>query len=287
MVIAIGFSIQKIFRWELRPLAELALYVLTPALIFKSMYYTSIEAQQMIKIVTHVVILTLTLIVVIIILVRLCNYPRSLERALILGGAFKNTGNYGLPIVQFAFGTDALAIATLFFVAEIFLMYTLGVFVAAGGVDQWKEALVRVLKMPPLYAMIAAWIFRQGSIEFPAYAWQGVELLAAAAIPTMLISLGAQLAVTKFTNITVPLILGSGVRLLVSPLIAFGLAVLLAVDNLTLAVLVLQSATPAGVVTTLFAIEYDAEPELVAMITVITTVMSFLTISILIGLLNA
>jgi predicted permease len=288
LVIAIGFTIQKIYSWELRPLAELALYVLTPALIFKSMYFTSIEVQQIIKIAVHVAILTLILIVLIIILARIFKYPRGMERALILGGSFKNTGNYGLPIVQFAFGAEALAVATAFFVSEIFLMYTLGVFIAAGGTDQWKEALVRVLKMPPIYAIIAAWLLRYGNIEIPAYAWQGLDLLAAAAIPVMLLSLGAQLAAAKVTKITGVIMLGSGIRLLVSPIIAFGLAILMAFDNLTLAVLVLQAATPAGVVTTLFAIEYDTEPELVAMITVITTVMSFFTISILIGyLLNA
>jgi hypothetical protein len=71
---------------------------------------------------------------------------------------------------------------------------------------------------------------------------------------------------------------------LLSPAIAAGLAVVMGLDKLTLAVLVVLSATPSAVVTTLFAVEYDTLPELVAMITVFTTVLSFLTVTVLLSL---
>jgi hypothetical protein len=283
-VISVGLLAEKAFHWNLRSLAELALYVLTPALIFRSIYHASLGIEHMTRVAVHALLLAVVLTVSIELAARLLHQPQDIKRAVILGSTFKNTGNYGLPVIQFAFGDYALAIATPFFVTEIFLMYTLGVFVAARGKAEWRGALGRVFKMPPLYAMVAALILRWAGPELPVFAWQAVDLLAGAAIPVMLLSLGAQLANSRLSGFSWPVVQGTGIRLLLSPAIAAGLAVLMGLDKLTLAVLVVQSATPSAVVTTLFAVEYDTLPELVAMITVFTTVISFLTVTVLLSL---
>lgn len=285
IVISVGLLAEKSFHWNLRSLAELALYVLTPALIFRSIYHASLGIQHMTRVAVHALLLAVVLTASIELAARLLHQPQDIKRAVILGSTFKNTGNYGLSIIQFAFGDYALAIATPFFVTEIFLMYTLGVFVAARGKAEWRVALGRVFKMPPLYAMVAALILRWAGSELPAFAWQAVDLLAGAAIPVMLLSLGAQLANSRLSSgISWPVVQGTGIRLLLSPAIAAGLAVVMGLDKLTLAVLVVLSATPSAVVTTLFAVEYDTLPELVAMITVFTTALSFLTVTVMLSL---
>lgn len=283
LVVATGFIAQRIFAWDLAPLAELALYVLVPALIFKSLYYTTLNWEQLVIIIGHALILALILTLISIATARLMGYTKDVERAIVLGGTFKNTGNYGLSVLQFALGTQAVAIGTPFFVTEIFLMYTLGVFIAAGGQSDWRKTALTVAKMPPLYAMLLAGIIRKINFQFPDFMWQAVDLVAAAAIPVMLLSLGAQLARSKVTSISGPVAFGTVIRLIISPLIAFGLAYIMRVDPYITLALTLMAATPSGVVTTLFAIDYDTAPELVAMMTVTTTVLSFVTISLFLG----
>lgn len=281
LVITVGFIAEKVFCWNLRSLAELALYVLTPTLIFRSLYHASLGLEQMALVVLHALLLAALITLLIELLAHLFHQPQDVKRAVILGATFKNTGNYGLPVIRFAFGEQALAIATPFFVTEIFLMYTLGVYVAARGRADWREALSNVAKMPPLYALVAAILLRWGRLELPPFAWQAVDLLAGAAIPVMLISLGAQLARSRITHISWPVWTGSFIRLIVSPAIAAALALLLRLDSLSLAVLVVLSATPAAVVTTLFAVQYDTAPELTAMINILTTLLSFFTVSVI------
>lgn len=283
LVVSIGFLAQRIFKWDLAPLAEAALYVLVPALIFQSLYQTNLNLRQLTVIVTHALLLATMLTVVAIALSRLIGYPGEMERALVLGSSFKNTGNYGLSVLQFALGSQAVAVGTPFFVTEIFLMYTLGVFIAAGGQNNWRKTTLTIAKMPPLYAMLAAGLFRRLEVQPPHFLWQAVGLLAAAAIPVMLLSLGAQLAGSKVTGISGPVVLGTAIRLLLSPLLAYGLASLMGVDPFITLALTLMAATPSGVVTTLFAIEYNTAPELVAMMTVTSTALSFITISLLLG----
>lgn len=285
LVAGTGYVAQRVFRWDLAPLAELSLYVLVPALIFQSLYHTTLNWEQLAVIITHALVLAGLLTLLITGLSRLIGYSNETERALVLGGTFKNTGNYGLSMLQFALGSQAVAVGTPFFVTEIFLMYTLGVFIAAGGQNNWRRTLPVVAKMPPLYAMLAAGLFRQLELQLPEFIWKAVDLVAAAAIPVMLLSLGAQLAKSKVTRITGPVAIGTAVRLLLSPALAYGLALLMGADPFITLALTLMAATPSGVVTTLFAIEHNTAPELVAMVTVTTTVLSFITISMLIGLL--
>src|SRR5262245_62381289 len=46
---------------------------------------------------------------------------------------FSNGGNYGLPVVSFAFGDEALSYGTVFFLTGSVLTNTIGAFLAAAG----------------------------------------------------------------------------------------------------------------------------------------------------------
>mgnify|MGYP003346493268 CR=1 FL=1 len=69
---------------------------------------------------------------------------------------FSNSGNYALPVVLFAFGNEALAFASVYFVSSAILVYTVGVFVAASGQSSLPMALRRVLHVPAVWATVAA-----------------------------------------------------------------------------------------------------------------------------------
>ena len=94
------------------------------------------------------------------VLARLVAIPLGLDRAgraaFLLVVVFSNSGNFGLPVVLFAFGREALTFATVYFVIAAVLSYTVGVFLAASGHRSVMEALRGITRVPTVYAVIAA-----------------------------------------------------------------------------------------------------------------------------------
>jgi len=74
--------------------------------------------------------------------------------------------------------------------------------------------------------------------------------------------------------------------LLISPLLALGAAHLLALSGPALQASVVQASMPTAVVTTIIALEYDAEPAFVTSVVVATTALSPFTLTLLIAYLQ-
>ena len=90
---------------------------------------------------------------------KLLRLERTSLTAVVLTSLFANNGNYGLPLIAFAFGQEALAYASIYFVTNSLLLYTVGVLIASLGHLRLKEALLGLLKVPAIYAILLAVIF--------------------------------------------------------------------------------------------------------------------------------
>jgi len=94
--------------------------------------------------------------------------------------------------------------------------------------------------------------------------------------------LGLQLAEIKVSRLSLEKAgLAIILRLLVSPLIAWGIVALLPVSGLLSKVMIIEAAMPSAAITTMYALQYDSEPDMVSSITFITTVLSLITLSVL------
>ncbi|EUJ51892.1 hypothetical protein MCOL2_14813 [Listeria fleischmannii FSL S10-1203] len=76
------------------------------------------------------------------------------------------------------------------------------------------------------------------------------------------------------------------IRLLVSPIIAFGIAFFLPVDTMTKQIMILLAAMPTAANTTLMAVQFDTKPDLVSSATFISTVLSIITLPIVLALVH-
>ena len=75
-----------------------------------------------------------------------------------------NTGNMGLPICLFAYGSQGLGVSAAISAFIILCHFTLGVFLA----DR-KFSLNVILKSPPFYAIIVAVILLYFDLELPKF----------------------------------------------------------------------------------------------------------------------
>src|SRR5690606_5138793 len=177
--------------------------------------------------------------------------------------------------VLFAFGETAFAYAVSYFVLQTISNHIMGIYYASRGQYATWAAIKQVLKMPLIYTLFAAIILRMLDIQIYDGLFNSVDLMSKATIPAIMLVLGMQLAELKLEKLEWDKIsFGIVMRLMISPLFAYGLVLMLGINDLLGKVLILLCATPTAAITTLFALQYNTEPKLVSSITLITTLAS-------------
>ena len=132
--------------------------------------------------------------------------------------------------------------------------------------------------MPSAYAALLALVLRRWALAPPAWLLKPVGLLAQASVPIFLLLLGIQLAEMFFVPRWSLLLWASLIKLGLAPCLAYYLSILLHLDPLSRNTLVLAAASPTAIVTTMLAVEFDAQPDLVSSLTLVTTMASTFTL---------
>jgi predicted permease len=200
---------------------------------------------------------------------------------------FANAGNYGLPLVFFAFGQEALTRATVYLVIHVILLYSVGiVLMSSGGEGGLRAALRNVARVPHVYAIAAAGVVMLTGAMVPEPLMRAVGLLNNAALPMMVLLMGMQLERTAFPERPALVGLATAVRLLVLPLLALGLAYVFGLTGADRQAAVIQASMPAAVMITVLAGEFQAAPAFVTAVVFLSTVLSPLTLTPLLALLQ-
>ena len=189
-----------------------------------------------------------------------------------------NTGNMGIPICLFAYGTAGLGVASAIASVVILLHFTLGVLLA-----KKSFSLEILIKNMPIYGIIVSVIFLYFEWDVPGYLENTTFLLTYATIFLVLMSLGIALSRLKVVSWTHASILGA-VRVIVGPLIGFGLIKFFNLDGFAAGVLLIQSCMPSAVLTYLVGSMYSEKKvvDSVASVIVTSTIMSFVSIPIVV-----
>ena len=126
-----------------------------------------------------------------------------------------NTGNMGLPICLFAYGSQGLGVSAAISALIILCHFTLGVFLA----DR-KFSLNVILKSPPFYAIIIAIFLLYYDLELPGFVENTTFLLMYATIFLILMSLGIALTRLKVFSLNKAIFSSIG-RVIVGPIIGY------------------------------------------------------------------
>ena len=287
LVALIGFTLAKILKINPRPLSQVIFYIFSPVLVFKLITQSQLSNQDILRTLIFTVLLILLVGLLSWLLAKILRLDRRTMAAVLITAMFMNAGNYGLPLTSFAFGETALAFASVFFVVNAMLANTLGIVIASSGTMSVWAAIKGLVKFPAIYALVLGVLFLQFSWKLPSGLDRTVTLLSNAAIPSMLVLLGMQLVNIKLDGQLRPLILTSGMRLLIAPLIAFGLSQVFGMTGASYQAVTIESAMPVAVTTTILATEFDAEPTFVTTAVLVTTLLSPLTLTPLLAFLRA
>jgi predicted permease len=156
-VAGVGFLLSRYLQADARTLSRITFNALAPCLIFNTLVTSTLNFGDL----WRMALFTACVIIAAGLVAWLVSRPLRLDRgtasAFVALAMFANAGNYGLPLVFFAFGQEALTRATVYLVIQVILLYSVGIVVmsssSAGGL---RAALKNVLRVPHLYAIAAA-----------------------------------------------------------------------------------------------------------------------------------
>jgi len=281
IIIAIGYGLEKLHSMEAKTLSELAIYVLTPALVFDQLLDTPLRSLTALAIVAYGILFAAAMGFISYIAARLLKMNQLQCHSFCLSTVLINHGNMGLPIILFAYGDAGLKVAIVFFIVYLIITHTVGVSLAAGARKSWLPAVFEVFRLPIVYVIVAAVAANTLHWDIPPMIRRPVGLLGAAAIPLSTLLLGVQLANTRMAgelrNVTSATLL----RLLGSPVLGWMLTTALGISGLAQKVVILQTSMPSAVYSVILATKFDVNPDFVSSVALVSTATSALTLSVL------
>jgi malate permease and related proteins len=286
LIAGLGYLIGRWKKISPKTLAQVVFYIFSPALIYDIIAHSELSSTDILKVGSITILSTIILTGLAYIAGKILRLDRKLSAALILVSILPNAGNYGLSVNLLTFGDDALAYASIYFSFSVIVMFTLGVFIASLGSTSIQGSIKSLLKVPSIYAVIIAFTFLAYNLHFPSPVEHAITILSDATIPAMLVLLGLQFQQITPNNHLGALASGTVLRLLISPLLGFGLASLFNLQGAVLQAVVTESAMPSAVTNTVLATEYDVEPAFVASVVFFTTILSPFTITPLLAFLR-
>ncbi|MCK5828593.1 AEC family transporter [Candidatus Bipolaricaulota bacterium] len=282
-----GYLVGRFVRSEPLVLTRIIFYLLTPALIFRFIYTSTISFDSALSIGGYIILIQLSMFAISRIVGRFRRWDADSQAAGSLVLLFANCGNYGLPVMLFAFGEEGFAFGIIFVIVSNMMQATIGISVASWQKDAtWKQGLTRVLRYPHLYAFALAMVMRSVPAGIPESLFRSIDLLAQAAIPGQLLMLGLQLSRVRLHHFGLDSILLSSIKLLVPPLLGWGVTSLLGISGLLQAVLIAEASMPSAVNSLILATQFRRNPELAATTVFVSTVFSLVTITVLLTVLG-
>jgi malonate transporter and related proteins len=223
-----------------------------------------------------------------------------------LVAAFPNTGFMGVPLIVALLGTAAAGPAIITIVVDLVVTSSLCIALSTlDGADEHgaskalKNAFKGMAINPMPWAILLGALSSAVQLELPAALSQTLGMLADAASPVALFTIGAVLA--RSQNLTArghaePLHLGDYLPMALLKLFVHPLLVLLVgstaihlgvpLSKFALMVMVLVAALPSASNVAMLAEKFDADSGRIARIILVTTAAAFLTFSGVVGLLK-
>lgn len=274
-----GYLLGRFLHIEPRPIGRVIFYILTPVLIFNLLTGSQLSLERIGLMMGYAAAVNFILAGLAYCIGSLLHLDRLSLTAVVLTTLLANAGNYGLPLVSFAFGQQALAYASVYYATNAVLLNTIGVLIASLGRSNMKDSLLGLLKVPAIYAIGFAMLMLHMGWHLPMPLERTISLVSGATIPLMLILLGLELQRAEWTRNLRALSISTVLRLLVGPLIGLGLSSLFKFNVPARQAGVTEAAMPSAVLNTVLASEYNLDTSLVTAIIFVTTMLSPFTLT--------
>ena len=266
LLTALGYGWQRRgLPFDVPFVTRLSMQVATPALLFSVLSRIEVDPVAFRNLALASLVLYVAISAATWVVVRGAALDRRAYLAPLIYG---NTGNVGLPIALFAFGEQGLAYAMVVFAVMAAMSFTVGLMMVTE-----RASPLEALKQPIFHAAVLGILFASQGWDLPQFLFSSLSLTGQMAIPVMLVTLGvavAQLDVRDMGRALAASLAKLGLCALVAVAVAAGFAL----DRVAAGTLILQAITPVAVTSYMLANRYGADPEAVAGLVVVSTLVS-------------
>lgn len=269
------------------------IYFALPSLIFLVVSAAPFEQLMNWPFVTATTSVTIFMFLAIVLLSRLL-FRSELITATLQGtaGSYGNVGYMGLPLAVAFFGPEAAVPAALVFCFDCATQFVMTAFIATyanerNGAAHWGQVARRILVQVGTHPFIVATVVGVigSALHFKAPGAMGtmLDMLMKAAGPAALFALGVTVGLRKFDGLGPELVLVSGMKIVVQPVLAFMVVSMVpGLPPAWLHVAVMMAALPTASNAFILASQYKTFVQGASTAVIVTTLLSAVTIPVLV-----
>jgi predicted permease len=274
LFIVVGFIAKKSFkdRIDEKSLVFLSIYFLQPFLVLWGFTTNQLDF----KIIEVPIIFTLIISIFLFLAILVANtiFKDKQDRSIfIVTSIIANTGNLGIPLGLMLFGKESIIYTTFINIANIFLVYIVGVFFYSRGRYSVKESLLNIVKLPIIWFTTLAIVLNLLGFQYPKELLKPLEMGAYASMVLQLVIFGIYLNSVQISSIDLKMLVSSILfRFILVPTLSILILTLLLMEGLVYKVLLLELIVPIAVNNVNLAALYSCKPKKVALLTFVSSV---------------
>ena len=266
---------KKIFKDDIneKTLILISIYFLQPMLTFWGLTRAPIDYNLIFTPFLYFIIVSITLILLVVISKYL--FKDSKEQSIFIAASLiGNTGNLGIPLGIALFGEESVPYTSIINIANIFFIYTVGIYFYAKDKFNFRQSINSMLKIPILWFAILALIYNYLNLPINLQIDKVLEMGAYATIVLQLIIFGVYLSKTKIKVHNYKLSMWvSLVKLFILPLIGLIVILIIGLDSYAASILMVSLLVPLAVNNVNIAALYDCKPLEVTAVVFVTTIL--------------
>jgi predicted permease len=270
----VGWCIGHWIKPDFRPINRLNIEAFVPALIFSSLVAMPLDIGQAPLLSASV----LAVIIPALLMIPICYFLKLKFNVWAPPQMFRNSGNLAIPLFTYAFGESAIAPAVLLFVISSSLHFSLGLTLISKGTP-----LLQVARMPIFLSAVLALTLNLIGVDIWEPLYNATSLLGQAAIPIMLVSLGAQMCNIRLSGLKIGLWC-TGLSLFTGGIAFMLIYLFIPLSNLHMQMMLLFTMFPPAVMNYMFAERFDLEPEKVASMVLFSNFFCVITLPIILSI---
>ena len=273
--ILLGYMAKRIFKEEMntKTLTLMSVYFLQPFVTIWGFSTAKLHSEHLYVPLIYLAIILVLLVPTIILGKMIFSDPK--ERAIFsIAGFVGNTGNIGIPLGIALFGEASVIYTTLINIANVFVVYIIGVYIYSRGSFSIKVSLLNIVKIPIIPASVVAIFINIYDIPLSAQIEEFFKMGAYAGIVLQLFLLGTFLQGIRIKELHPKLFIGTiSQKFIIVPLAT---AVILSFTNLPLfvqGVIFMEMMVPLAVANINLASLYNCKPKDVTSLILLSTLL--------------
>lgn len=278
LLIGLGCSLKGLITKEgNKQLSKVALYIVNPLLIFMS-YQSEYSSKLLRGLMWSFLLSGISFAVTIALSTLLISKKRpehSLER---FSAVYSNCGFIGIPLIRGIYGDEGVLYLTAYITLFNILVWTHGYMTMKESRD--LKSFVKAASSPSVIAVFIGLIFYLAQIRLPEILHTSFQYVSDMNTPLAMLIAGSAAAQTNVLKAlkNKGLYIVCACKLFLLPIAAFALVHFLPAPHMVKMVVLIASACPVTTTGTMFAIQFDKNPERCSEFFAVSTLLSGLTL---------